>query len=539
MWAAAKLVPNPTLLRALSRRCDSARLPQRQVVAGQAWLRLASSLAPANRVIQQVKERFAAQPLCGSRELAPLPSSLMVRQAVAAACEARNGGVAWMLYHHLQQAGVPLESSSAAKLGTAMLFVNEESNGEQAARRVLALVNSYSDLCEPLRSVGCAASAFLGHPDAVVELIRGRPEHGRVPDTLHMQLLRAYGVAGRLDDAFATFDHLCNGGDVLQAPPVLAATSSRRARGGPSQHLSNKRRNAEAATREATREATGGAHAAGRSDASGRAPAKAAVRRRTKLCEALVEVCVATGDPWRGLRALKEWVLPPQLTKPQLTSAVLARLLKGFVAEARRDRRVVGRVDEVLALASQFNVPIHSAAVSAFGSAGGFLTPYGLRALDGARSSGALVSRAAELRLLAACLDARELGDAEWVAGAASPAGLGHALEVVGALSRKLKHDARQREIGTRASRHLGAVEEEGWDEGETREEVWPEEEEYWARMRDEGPGQWREGPGEGLTSADGAPPGPVPPGGVELDDGLRVGSAGAAQAAASSEASG
>jgi len=448
----------------------------------------------------------------------------MVQQAIDAVHAARNGGVAWTLCRHLKQAGVPLESSWAAKLGMTMLNVNEATNGEQAARHVLELVHSYSNKCLPLRSVGCSASAMLGDPDGVVDLIRDytRPGDDVSDRMLTMPLLRAYGRAGRLDDAFATFEHLCSGRDVLQAPPVLAASRRRTdGHGG---------RDADVATGETSAAGSAGAAAGApvADAAAGQTPKPAGEWRRTMLRWALVEACVAAGDPWRGLRLVTEWVgrHDPRIARPQLTTVVLAQLLKGFVAHARRDRRVLARVDEVLALAAQYDVPIGSAAISALGSAGGYLTPKGLRALGEARSSGARVSRAAELMLLEACLDACELDDAEWVAGAA-PRELGHAISMVSALSRKLKHEARQCEIETRASRHLGTAEEEdgGWHEGgggASDESLWPEEEQYWARLRDQGPGEWRAGPGDerGAFSAGGAqaaaglrPPGRVEPG--------------------------
>jgi hypothetical protein len=147
---------------------------------------------------------------------------------------------------------------------------------------------------------------------------------------------------------------------------------------------------------------------------------------------------------------------------------MLASLLDGFVAQSLHDRTAWAGVSEVRSLARRFELPIHSAEVMAYARAKGPLTAQGVRALREAREVGGHVSRAAELRLVEACLEARALADAEMVLDTEGR-GLTHALRALGAVQRRRAHVARQAEIRTHVRRH-GLVGSE-WEEEEKEEE--------------------------------------------------------------------
>ena len=200
-------------------------------------------MAAADRVIQQMRQRFEARPPGqGSgrvaRDLPPLPTASEVRSAIESVSKCRNGGVAWTLYRTLRQAGVQVAPPDLAVLAAAFLQVDKEVNGAQAANRVLELLQvareQHPSPGVALLKVASKAHASLGEPDAVLqlaseasELLSGltSQERRRASQVLSensmaymaCQLVEAHGVSGRLDRAFAIYMHLCAGADALQA----------------------------------------------------------------------------------------------------------------------------------------------------------------------------------------------------------------------------------------------------------------------------------------------------------------------------------
>lgn len=195
--------------------------------------------------------------------------------------------------------------------------------------------------------------------------------------------------------------------------------------------------------------------------------------REQLLLQYLVDACVASDAPAHGLSILRSWLHDVSIAQPGTTSApspdvachespirdvdgqsqrraptrkMLTTLLHAFARHARANRLEWRRVNEVRALARHFALPIYSAEVLAYASLGGVFTPQAMRALHDARAAGSPVSRAAELVLMEACLEAGAYADAEAVLDVEGR-GIRYALEIVGALQRKRAHAARQAEI--------------------------------------------------------------------------------------------
>ena len=139
-----------------------------------------------------------------------LPSSELVRQAISHVSQVRNGYLAWTLYAHLRQGGLPLDSQDLAALAGAMLNVDRELYAEHCVKRALSVLDYARSIGEAddIRLLGeaCAACAVGGLADRAQSLCEeGERLTGRTHWKMQCDLILACGRAGELHRALAIY----------------------------------------------------------------------------------------------------------------------------------------------------------------------------------------------------------------------------------------------------------------------------------------------------------------------------------------------
>ena len=139
-----------------------------------------------------------------------LPSSELVRQAISHVSQVRNGYLAWTLYAHLRQGGLPMDSQDLAALAGAMLNVDRELYAQHCVKRALSVLDYARSIGEAddIRLLGeaCAACAVGGLADRAQSLCEeGERLTGRTHWKMQCDLILACGRAGELHRALAIY----------------------------------------------------------------------------------------------------------------------------------------------------------------------------------------------------------------------------------------------------------------------------------------------------------------------------------------------
>ena len=170
------------------------------------WLSTEVQRAPsakaARRVIEAVQRHFSGGE--GTDEQpAELPSAAEVRKAISHVAGQRNGYLAWTLYAHLRQAGLPLEARDLAALAGAMLHVDRELYAQHCVKRALSVLDYARSIgqAEDVELLGqaCAACAVGGLAELAQELCdEAEALAGGAPNwRMQCDLIVACGRAGQ------------------------------------------------------------------------------------------------------------------------------------------------------------------------------------------------------------------------------------------------------------------------------------------------------------------------------------------------------
>ena len=116
--------------------CGLAPTVVHRLLASNSSRALPHSRAAPGQVIASVQQHFS-----GSSAAGMLPSTKLVRQAISHVSQERNGYLAWTLYAHLRQGGLPMDSQDLAALAGAMLHVDRELYTEQCVKRALSVLD--------------------------------------------------------------------------------------------------------------------------------------------------------------------------------------------------------------------------------------------------------------------------------------------------------------------------------------------------------------------------------------------------------------
>ena len=320
------------------------------------------SRSAAARLIEAAKAQLA--PLSAGTSRPPRPSPLEVSNAVKSVT---NGYLAWSLYVALRQSGTGISGENLEDLVGAMLTVDVEVHGDLAARRALSVLDEERQrrqgLSRRLLAHGASASALLGLPDLAeslcveAELLHASRRHGKAPASAP-----AASGAGSVVDL------------PMRASLIEACGTAGQLERAFDEYLSLEVR-------------------------TGRRPPGAAP------VIALMKACVAVDDLDAGFDVFRR---ARESAEFEVRPSALVPLLRGCARQG-----ALARATNVLQIADEHGLDVHSAAVREFARAGGaeFLS-LALRLHAEARAAGKRMPMASTTKLARACLLAGDAGAA-------------------------------------------------------------------------------------------------------------------------------
>jgi hypothetical protein len=305
-----------------------------------------------------------------------LPSTELMHQAISHVSQERNGYLAWTLYAHLRQGGLPMDSQDLAALAGAMLHVDRELYTEHCVKRALSVLDYARSIGEAddigLLGQACAACAVGGLADRAQSLCEeGEKLTGGTNWKMQCDLIVACGRAGELQRALGIYRSWEDARDrtSMTAPVATLPDASVAATIATTALAASALTAAPVAASIAASALAASALTTATADQAGREAARKATTYRRgpsnfqlgNLACAAIQACESCGELDQG------WEMLDQIQKAGVVPGpgMLAPLLRGAVSAADLPRAL-----EALDFARQRGARLHSAAVRAFALAG-------------------------------------------------------------------------------------------------------------------------------------------------------------------------